>query len=110
MFLQFGQKSLSSCLTCQCPCLTAQNKGDTPLRFTCCTTAPCSNRKSHTSIFPRPAAAVKAKERREEDTHADVRSDVGLYLDFYRGTGYGKTKRTLYSKKVSKQNKTVYNT
>lgn len=41
-----------------------QNKGETPRRLTCCTTAPCSNRKLHTSIFPRPAAAVKAAEER----------------------------------------------
>lgn len=55
-------------LTCQCPCLMAQNKGETPRRLTCCTTAPCSNRKLHTSIFPRPAAAVKAEEQRGGQT------------------------------------------
>lgn len=58
------QTSCSAHLTCQCPCLTAQNSGDTPRRFTCCTTAPCSNRKLHTSIFPRPAAAVSAELQR----------------------------------------------
>lgn len=55
-------------LTCQCPCLMAQNKGETPRRLTCCTTAPCSNRKLQTSIFPRPAAAVKAEEKRGGQT------------------------------------------
>lgn len=55
-------------LTCQCPCLTAQNRGDTPLWLTCCTTAPCSNRTPHTSIFPRPAAAVRAAEVRAQHT------------------------------------------
>lgn len=54
-------------LTCQCPCLTAQNRGETPRRLTCCTAAPCSNRKLHTSIFPRPAAAVKARKTGGED-------------------------------------------
>lgn len=55
-------------LTCQCPCLMAQNRGETPRRLTCCTTAPCSNRKLHTSIFPRPAAAVKAEGKRGGQT------------------------------------------
>lgn len=64
-------------LTCQCPCLMAQNKGETPRRLTCCTTAPCSNRKLHTSIFPRPAAAVKAREKRGgQDGHGRVRGGV----------------------------------
>lgn len=57
--------------TCQCPRLTAQNRGETPRRLTCCTTAPCSSRKSHTSVFPRPAAAVKAAgEDRQRHVHA----------------------------------------
>lgn len=68
---KWGTDAVDVRLTCQCPCLTAQNRGETPRRLTCCTTAPCSNRKLHTSIFPRPAAAVKA----EEKTHTDVSSN-----------------------------------
>ncbi|KAF3843076.1 hypothetical protein F7725_001925, partial [Dissostichus mawsoni] len=47
-----------------CPCLTAQKRGETPRRLTCCTTAPCSNRKPDTSIFPGLPLPSALKKRR----------------------------------------------
>jgi len=83
-------------LTCQCPCLTAQNRGDTPRRLNCCTTAPCPNRKLQTSIFPRPAAAVKAKERMKEEL---LESEVVLTSSF-RSVEEQRTVRVAYRREI----------
>ncbi len=66
--------------TCQCPCRTAQNRAHAPLLFTCWTCAPRSSRKLHTSIFPRPAAAVRAERMK---TNANSHSEFSLNVTCY---------------------------
>lgn len=50
------------CQTCQWPCRTAQSSGGTPLLLALVTAAPCPRSNLHTSSFPLPAAAVRARE------------------------------------------------
>ena len=54
--------------TCQCPWRAAQNRGGTPLLLVRDTAAPRSSSSSHTSSFPRPAAAVRAEASHREDS------------------------------------------